>query len=289
MNPRHWRRVAGELLALLGLTVLIGCAGDTTGPETRKEITVFGYLFVGEAVTEQNAIRVAEIRPVAEFYDPAEAVVSNALVTLRKHGAAPDTLTMVRPGYYAAPDLVIEPETAYDLGILIPGRAPISSTTTTPVAFTTRRDPRVLPGTMRIDAIPDSFAMVLSCRNPDQMLLLDVFCEEDWRTATYINPTGSRDHPADYAEFGGDHGEPRHITAYFQLKNLPMEGDDHKLGYYEALMVFYGRYTVTCLAMNDNYYRYLYRDHPEESGGIVGGLGVFGSACRKQYRVEVTP
>lgn len=289
MNPRPWRRFAGGLLALLGLTVLIGCAGDTTSPETRREITVFGYLFVGEAVTADHAIRVAEVRPIADYYDASEAVVSNVLVTLQRRGAAPDTLTMVRPGYYANPGLVIEAATTYDLGIQIPGRPPISAATTTPAAFAARREPRVLPGTMRVDAIPDSFPIVVACENPEQMFFLDVYCEEDWPNAAYINPVGSQDRPADYEEFGGDHGEPRHITAYFRLKNLPMEGDDYLLGFYEALMVFYGRYTVTCLAMDDNYYRYLYRDHPEESGGIVGGLGVFGSACRKQYRVEVTP
>ena len=32
---------------------------------------------------------------------------------------------------------------------------------------------------------------------------------------------------------------------------------------------------------------YPYQEHPEESGGIVGGIGVFGSACRHRYLVKI--
>jgi hypothetical protein len=53
------------------------------------------------------------------------------------------------------------------------------------------------------------------------------------------------------------------------------------------MMVFYGRQQVQLLSIDDNYYNFLYREHPEESGGIIGGIGVFGSAYRKDYRVEV--
>ncbi|MBD3334301.1 MAG: hypothetical protein GF355_02190 [Candidatus Eisenbacteria bacterium] len=53
------------------------------------------------------------------------------------------------------------------------------------------------------------------------------------------------------------------------------------------MMVFYGRYEVQLPAIDDNAYNYLYREHPEESGGIVGGLDVFGSAYRERFQVEV--
>ncbi|MBD3335029.1 MAG: hypothetical protein GF355_05895 [Candidatus Eisenbacteria bacterium] len=60
-----------------------------------------------------------------------------------------------------------------------------------------------------------------------------------------------------------------------------------RIEFYSAMMVFYGRYEVQLLAIDDNAYNYLYREHPEESGGIVGGLGVFGSAYRERSQVKV--
>jgi hypothetical protein len=289
MKPHPRSRILAGLALGLTLTALAGCAGDTTAPPTRREISVFGYLYVGEAITEENALRISEVRPIDDYYDPAEAAISGAVVTLQKHGGAPDTLPMVRPGYYANPEVVIDSQTSYDLRVLIPGRAPISATTATPTAFVTHREPRVLPGSMRIGDIPDSFTIALSCENPEQMLLLDVYCQENWQDARYIDPPGSHDHPDDYDEYGKNNGEPRHNFGYFRFKNLEKEGDDRLVNFYDAMMVFYGRYTVTLLAMDDNYYRYLYLDHPEENGGIVGGIGVFGSACRTQYQVRVTP
>ncbi len=288
MHSKNSRR-ALMITAALPFLVLAGCSGDTTGPETRREVAVFGYLFTGETVSEGNAIHVSETRPINESYDPAEAAIDDAVVILQKSGEAPDTLAHVGPGAYADPDLVIAPRTTYDLRVEIPGHETVSATTTTPSGFVAHREPRVLPGTMRLPAIPDSFAIAIACDDPDQMLLLDVYCEENWRDAVYVNQVGDRRRPSDYEEYGRANGEPRHISAYFRLENLKKEGEDRVIDFYDAMMVFYGRYTVTCLAMDDNYYNHLYRDHPEENGGIRGGIGVFGSACRKQYRVEVTP
>jgi hypothetical protein len=41
------------------------------------------------------------------------------------------------------------------------------------------------------------------------------------------------------------------------------------------------------MSIDENHYNYLWKEHPEESGGIVGGIGVFGSARRERYEVEV--
>jgi hypothetical protein len=290
MSQRSLRQAPGGILLLALLALLSGCSGDATGPQADSGIAVFGYLYVGEQVTEENAILVSEVRSVGDFYDPSEAAVTNAMVTLRRRGdATSDTLAMVRPGHYAGGDLVIEPATTYDLQVAVPGRPLVTGTTTTPAALETHGGPRVRPGTMRISSIPDSFTIAVSCPNGEQMILLDVYCLENWEDARFVNSVGSHDHPTDYGEYGRDNGEPRHIFAYFKVKNLADEGSDHLINFYDGMMVFYGRYTVTCLTMDDNYYSYLYRDHPQENGGITGGIGVFASACRTRYEIEVTP
>ena len=121
----------------------------------------------------------------------------------------------------------------------------------------------------------------------NSLFLLDVYCMERWEDARYINPFGDHDRPEDFDEYGGANREPRHIFAYFRIKNVEREKDRFRVSFYSAMMAFYGTYEVQLLAIDDNYYNYLYREHPEESGGIEGGIGVFGSAVRQRYIVKV--
>jgi hypothetical protein len=279
------------ILGLIGVCIfpaLMGCEGDVTGPALRDEIAVFGFLYVGEAVTDSNAVLITRTQPLLDPYDPAEAAVTTATVTLRREGdSVPDTLSMVRPGCYANPTFTIDPLTVYHLTVSIPGEEVITATTTTPVFYDLLRGPRPLPETMRHADIPDSFPFELTCPDEEQIFMLDVYCLESWEDARYINPFGDHDRPDSEEEYGYENGEPRHISGYFRIKGVTRDGDSYTIGFYSAMMVFWGRYEVSLLAIDDNYYNYLYREHPEESGGIVGGIGVFGSACRNRYLVEV--
>lgn len=282
------RTIAASLLTLL-VIMGVGCSGDTTGPETRDEIVVFGFLYVGETVSDTNAIRISRTRPVLDHYDPDEAAVRDARVVLREEGRTDgDTLVMVRPGYYANPAIVIDSLTTYHLRIEIPGEEPITASTTTPNIFETGLEPLQVPETMRHETIPDEHPITLTCPDEEQIIYLDVYCTEDWEDARYINVFGGNDRPEDYDEFGGDEGEPRHIIAYFRLNDIEEEDDHYLLDWYNAMMVFYGSYDVQLFSIDDNYYNYLFREHPELSGGVEGGIGVFGSAFRERYQVEVT-
>lgn len=287
-----WAPTADKLhlctcLLFVALLCLGGCSGDTTSPTTRNEIVVFGYLYVGESLDEDNAILIARTMPVDEYYDPEDAVIEDALVTVTREGSSPDTLRMVRPGYYANPDILVDPLTTYHLRVEIDGEDPMTATTTTPLPFTMTSIPREIPGVMRHEDIPDSFSMKLTCGDPDQIFLLDVYCLEEWQDARYINPFGNHEKPDDYDEYGRDNEEPRHIYAFFRIKNVEKEDELYRISFYSAMMVFYGRYAVQLMSIDKNQYNYLWKEHPEESGGIVGGIGVFGSACRERYEVEV--
>ena len=275
-------------LALLSAVCLIGCGTDSTQPAAKDEVAVFGYLYVDETVGNSNAVYVTRTRPIDVVFDPVEATVVGATVLLRKEGgAAPDTLRMIAPGRYANPAVVIAPLTTYNLTIQIAGRPPITATTRTPNRITMLREPRVLPGVMHHASIPDSFPIVFSCPDPQQIFLGDIYCLEDWRDARYIHRFGNADGPNGYKDYGGDNDPPRHIFGWFRAKDLDREGADYRLGWYGDMMAFYGTNAVGLLAIDDNYYNYLYRDHPELHGGLTGAIGVFGSACRKQYRVKV--
>jgi len=277
------------LAVLLGAILFLGagCSGDTTGPAPEEKVALFGYLYVGEAITEENALYLTRTRPVDAVYDPMEAGVRGALVTLRKEGAtAEDTLGMVLPGYYAHGGVVIEARTTYHLRVVLEDGGELTASTTTPDSIAFLREPAVLPDSMAQSRIAFDHPIVIDGADPEQILLVDVYCLEDYRSARYIHPFGPEDYPQDYKEYGGDDGPPRHIFAYLRLKNLERAPDGYLISWYGDMMAFYGSYDVGVYAIDENYYNYLYRDHPELNGGVSGGIGVFGSACRGEYRVR---
>lgn len=276
------------LLPILLPILLTACGDGSTRPKYEQEITLFGYLYIGEAVSDTNAVYIGMTRPVDQPYDAEEAAVRDAIVTLRADSAtATDTLRMVAPGRYANPAVVIRARTTYHLDARVGDRT-ITATTTTPRAFAVVREPRVVPGVMRQASIADSFPIVVECPDPEQIFLVDVYCIEDWRNARFVHRMGSpEDHPQSYDEYGGDNSEPRHIMAYFRLKDVERtETGLPIVSFYGDMMWFFGHYQVSVLSLDRNYYDYLYREHPEHNGGVRGGIGVFGSACRRQYMVE---
>lgn len=288
-------RSPGRLLLALAALLLTACSGDTTGPESKDEIAVFGYLFVGETVHNGNAIYITRTEPVDRVYDDRAAAVTNALVTLRREGQErPDTLSMPDPGRYANPEIMIGSGETYHLTVAIPGRPVITATTMTPDSFAVLSEPVVDPDTMVHSTIADKYPIVLTCPNEEQIFLVDVYCNELWENARYVIRFGNHEGPEDYAEYGGASGEPRHIFAYFRIKDIEHGDPDgpegplpvaYRVTWYGDMMVFYGSQTVGVFAIDENYYNYLYREHPELNGGVNGGIGVFASACRKQYKV----
>jgi hypothetical protein len=277
------------LAVLLFAVILSACDRGSTRPKFDSEIVLFGYLYVGETVSGTAAIRLDRTLPVDQYYDAGRAAILNAFVTLRADSAAvADTLRMAAPGVYADPGVIIRERTTYHLKATIDGRT-VTATTTTPPAFETPREPRTMSaGVMTQSAIADSFPIVVACSDSEQVFLVDVYCIEDWQNARFIHRIGgSQDTPQSYDEYGGANGEPRHISAYFRLMNLPQSDQGYLVSFYGDMMWFYGQYEVGVFSLDENYYNYLYRDHPERNGGVSGGIGVFGSACRKEYRVQV--
>jgi hypothetical protein len=281
-GPRTLLLSALSLLPLL----LAGCGGAPTKPKFVDAVVVSGTLYVGEPVSTPNAIVLTRTRPVDQTYDADEAAIRDAVVTLRADDTAvEDTLRMVEAGRYANPAVVIRPRTTYHLTARI-GGATITASTTTPIGFDVLRAPLVLPDVMRHAAIADSFPLVVSCPDPEQIFLVDVYCLEQYQDARFVHRIGPDEHPKDYAEYGGDNGQPRHISAYFRLKDLGAGEAGYRISFYGDMMAFYGEYQVGLFSIDQNYYDYLYRDHPERNGGINGGIGVFGSASRRQYHVK---
>jgi hypothetical protein len=275
------------LRTILFLPLLLsGCGNAPTQPKYVEQVAVSAYLYVGEAVSRSNPVVLTRTRPVDEYYDASEAAIRDAVVTLRADDTAlEDTLWMVAPGRYANPAIVIRPRTTYHLKAQA-GGATISASTTTPIEFNVLSGPLVIPDVMRHAAIADSFPLIVNCLDPEQIFLVDLYCLEAYQNARYVLQIGTAEYPKDYAEYGGDNREPRHISAYFRLKDLGGGEAGYRLSFYGDMMAFYGEYRVGVFSIDQNYYNYLYREHPELNSGIRGGIGVFGSACRRQYHVK---
>jgi hypothetical protein len=252
-------------------------------------VAVHAYLYVGETIDPTNAILVTRVRPIGEPYDLDAAGVQGALVTVGREGAPAETLQMGEPGRYYNGRIQIAARTTYALRIEIPGDRVLTATTTTPIDFDLTGGPPEAPEPVRHEELQDLYPMFVNAEDPEQVFLVDVFCEEEWQDAKYIYPFGNHDEPSDFDEYGGASGEPRHIFAYFRLRNLVQEERGSRIDFYGAMMAFYGEHSVHVFSIDDNYYNYLYRDYPEENGGIVGGIGVFGSASRRAWRLDVTP
>lgn len=290
-----------NLFILIGV-LMAGCdsESDLVADDYREEIVVYGYLYIDEPIDSTNAIFIGKTKPVLEYYQVEEAAIENAHVTLQKEGSDTTiTLHHLRKiievedelrevgGYYANPNIIIEPLTTYYLEIEVDDKL-LTAQTTTPHTFDVQYGPKEIPETMGYDELMDSYPILLTCDEPEQIFMVDVYCEEDWEDARFINPIVTDDDEVqDFDQYGGTNGEPRHIFAYFRIKGIEDEQGVYDVGFYRDMVVFYGHYSVNVMSIDDNYYNYLYREHPELSGGINGGLGVFGSALRADYRIKI--
>jgi hypothetical protein len=274
-----------RLLPLLAL--LAGACSPATRPAFEPEIVVLAHLRVGEPVAGAAAVTLTATRPVDAPYDPAEAAVRDALVLLAADGAAhPDTLRMLAPGRYGDPALVIAPRTTYRLSVRA-GAVTLAAATTTPDSITFLRQPAVAPAAMPYAAIADSFPIVVSGPDPNRILWLDLYCLEPRENAYYVHPLAGHEVPKNEAEYGSPDGPPRHLFALVRLGDLAPTTGGRRVDFYGDLMAFYGRYQVALFAVDDNEYQWLHRDQPERHGGIVGGIGVFGSVSGRTWIVEI--
>lgn len=286
---RLWKLLAALLILVI---VSAGCSNEEDDPAYREEVTIFGYLFIDEAITPENAIYIGKTMPLDEEYSAYGSALSGLTVTLQQMDTGSSyTLTeaLDRPGFYSNSSVVIRERTTYQLALTYNGRL-VTAQTTTPWPIEMVQEPAEMPDSLVYDDIPVTNPAVFRCVDPteEQVCYVDVYCLEEWEDARYIHPFLGQEYPNDEEEYeSGPDGEPRHIYGYLRLKNFDQQGDNYLFDWYGGMFWFYGRYQLGFYSLDDNYYNYLYREHPELSGGVENGIGVFGSADREIYFVKV--
>lgn len=283
---------AGILLLLICWAA--GCTKNPAGPEYRKEITIWGFLWGDRPVDREHAILITQTQPLDRVYTLGEAGVADAIVTLTDETLQESyhlTHTDDEPGFYYNENVRVRPNTTYTLTVRVDGET-IWAATTVP--------PRLIQTTgLCPDAINPVYPKNLGYEKPifvqtedeNRLILVDMFCNEPFERAEYIAPFHeSWKYPSSQDEYdGGRNAEPRHIMALVPFRDLlsPEFGNRHAIFWYASMIVFYGSNTLTVSAIDDNYHHYLTDEHPHLSGGVEGGIGVFGSVYGEKYELAV--
>jgi len=280
-------------LALLFLAT--ACGKKAVGPEYRKEITVSGFLWGNQKIDSSHAILVATTRPIAQVYDLQEAGIRGAEVSITDASTGMRTVlhdTPGRPGFYFNDSLTVVPKTAYTLRIRVDEMEVTASTTVPPVLRLTTTLKRDTVNVVHQKDLSRNRPIFLDHESPDQIVLVDMFCNEPLENAEYIQPFHkSHSKPENQNEYdGGNNGPPRHIMGMARIKEMvsPSYPDNRPvIDWYSSMLVFFGSNTLTVMAIDSNYHKVLYAEHPELEGGIQGGIGRFGSMCGEKFEFRV--
>ena len=284
-----------KIIIVMSLIALsLGCSKNPTKPDYQQEISVFGYLWGNRNLTMDHGILITYTQPITAYYDPATAAVRDAQVILKDmdSGASYELHDSdAKPGYYFNPDVLIAPRTTYELTVMAAERT-VTARTTVPYKLEQTTE-------LKTDAVNPvnqknlgyDKPIFLQCESADQIVYVDMFCNEPYDQAEYIYPfTDQYKNPQSQEEYdGGRNAEPRHISAFMKYSDMASADYDgkHVVFWYASMIVFFGSNTLQVLAIDDNYHNFLYKEHPELNGGVSGGIGVFGSVCGFKYDLLV--
>ena len=276
-------------ILFLMITIFNFCDKNPSSPEYQKEVVINGFLWGNEYLTKDRALMINYSRPIDEPYNLNNAAIKNAVVLLKNHSTGNEyELNEIpgRAGFYYNEKILIQPKTTYSLKVEVDAKI-VTATTTVPPNL-------VIETKLKADTVnftyPDEFGfskpIKLDCENEEQIIYVDMFCNENWENAEFINHFGPHDKPDSRDQYAqGKNAEPRHIQAYMRLKDLVSDiyPDEYVIFWYQAMFVFYGSNTMQVLAIDENYHNFLHKEHAELNGGVSGGIGILGSVCGKKF------
>lgn len=277
------------ILIIMLVMVAVGCENNPTEPDYQKEVAVYGYLWGNESLNAEHAILISYTRPVDESYSMDDAMIENGIVTLKNESTGelftldddPDS-----PGFYYNDSLIIQPKTTYTLTVEDDGNI-VTAVTTVPPELSMETD--LLTDEINYvyrDDLGTIKPVFLHGENKEQIIYVDMYCNETWENAEFIDNFGPQDKPEDREQYDqGRNEQPRHVVTFMRLKDLKTDvyPGEYVVFWYHSMMVFYGSNTMQILAIDENYHNFLYKEHPELNGGINGGIGVFGSVCGEDF------
>ena len=277
------------------LVIIAACGKSPNTPDYQQEVAVFGFLWGNKPVTADRAIMVAYTQPIDKAYDFSQAAIQDANVTITDVQAGKIYLLKdsEKPGFYFNDSLIPQPKMEYLLKIGVDDKI-VTATTTLPqdLDIQTNLNPDKIESVYH-DDLSKNNPIFLDYENDEQILLVDVYCNESWENAEYINPFWGQEKPDEAGNYGGSDGnsEPRHIMATAKFKDLlsfTTYPGKYVIDWYSSMIVFFGSNTMQVMAIDENYYNFInINEYPELQSGVNGGIGVFGSACGETFRLYI--
>jgi hypothetical protein len=280
-------------VALL-LFAFLTCSKNPNAPDYEKEIAVFGFLWGNKPMTAERAMMISYTQPIDAAYDLEQATIKNANVTISEVSTGKIYVLddAKKPGFYFNDSLIAKPKTEYFLKIEVDNKVVMARTSVPPLLNLVTDLQQGNVDSVYQDRLSFEQPIFVDCEDGEQIIIVDVYCNESWENAEYINPFWGQKKPGDAGEYGGQDGnsEPRHIVASAKFKDLFSLNfpGQYVIDWYASMIGFFGSYTMQVMAIDDNYYNFINKnEYPELQSGVQGGIGVFGSMCGEMYQLYI--
>jgi len=296
------------VIALIGVSLLISsCDSLTSNPKFDGEVySIAALLMAGYPINEDWPVYLTRSSSI-ENWNIQNLFVQQAVIKIIRLDNGEEFLLQ------AVPDVsggkvkwvdplknVIEPEKRYRIEVRIAGYDKVISAETQvpPMARLERDyfgfnvegegfgpDPFNMPQLQYSSSdIRYPLALDLGSRTGAYNLIAELYCMEDFSTdLEYTTPIFGMTNPSEDMETSyNSSGEGFRRIRYmgrFTAETQPEYNSSYiLLRNYRQGFIFFGRYSVSMIVVDDNYYRYNYMPEAYLHGGVQNGLGFFGSA-----------
>jgi len=290
------------VLLLLALSIM-SCDLTSEKRFTSGTVVITGMIYAGETITKENAIyigRSVEIDEISvEAFETAfDSVFVRDLDTqLSKRLTFVTTVINNRPkiGYFDADStFVIQAGHKYRVVAYYAAGDSTYGETTVPLEFTVVDNAKYVTDKadvgsveMKHTEIDDLWPLRIEVDSPTpKVIYMEYYCLWNYdqfegkpymTMGDYLGMDIPVDKPEDYDSFMD--GYPRK-NKYFD-KLIPMNGNILTIPFNQFNYLFYAPYRTTIYSVDDNFYKYIYKDQPYFHGGVQNGIGYFGSAYKE--------
>jgi hypothetical protein len=287
--------------------VLISACGDNTASLRYKEMGNFlsGILEEGEYIDSSRAIKIGKTQSL-EYLDWELLSCQEAEVRLEEYWQNTKTDSILLQwngearGYVDQhQQLKITAGRLYRIKVILPDGNEMTAETTVPRHIEVPGDSLTATEPAFGDYPSDGEWLELALENANQQhplqvavnddaefnLYLEFYCLEEYQNAEYTYPPGDNDFPVDENEYMGDSRQyPRRNISYYMYQP---ENGIVNINSYQSSILFYGRTQIGVYSIDSNYLQYLYKSDGYTAGGVVGGIGIFGSSTGKMLYSRV--
>ena len=288
------------ILILLLCMILFSCTDYTTGRRFQDDYLVIGgMIYAGETITSDNLIVVSRSISL-NGGNITDFIVSDAIVFIEdietkeiQDLSFTADITSRKFGYYdSSNSFLIESGKTYKLTAII-DQDTVFALTTVPLPFELLENEGYtadVNGSFPImihQEIDELYPIEIKVdRQENTVIFLEYYCLEEWNNAIYtiFDYLGFSEQipntPEDYESTMS--GYPRRNTDMdtFFPSNINEEYII-RIPFNQFNFLFYGRYKVTTMKIDENYFKYNYKSQGYFHGGVVGGIGYFGSGSKQ--------